>query len=205
MDVRPLIASELDEAAATLARAFQSDPLFTFLLPDPERRARWLHWFQLRALREAHLVGGAFTVVGPGVGAIGLYPPGTWPASLYQQMKATPFPIGLPPWRLLTAGLHLERRMHEHHPSFRHVYVYVLGVDPSQHGRGCGGALLRHAAAMAREAKVRAHLETGNPANISLYQRFGYEVTHEITSHEGPPLWIMTTPERAASRLEGDA
>jgi ribosomal protein S18 acetylase RimI-like enzyme len=90
-------------------------------------------------------------------------------------------------------GLHLEGRIHALHPAEPHLYVYVLGVHPSQKGRGLGGALLRHVAGIAKAAGVVAHLETSNPDNLGLYRRFGYEVQAEVTSHGGPPVWTMTT------------
>jgi GNAT superfamily N-acetyltransferase len=62
-------------------------------------------------------------------------------------------------------------------------------------GKGHGGALLRHALRIARDAGVPAHLETGNPANLPLYRRFGLEVRQEIVSHGGPPLWVMTAEQ----------
>lgn len=70
---------------------------------------------------------------------------------------------------------------------------YVLGVHPSQKGRGLGGALLCDVEGIAKSERVVAHLETSNPDNLGLYRRFGYEVQEEITAHGGPPLWTMTT------------
>ncbi|MBX3192069.1 MAG: GNAT family N-acetyltransferase [Labilithrix sp.] len=194
MAARPLRDDELETAAATLALAFMNDPIFVFMMPAPKAREAWLRWFHLRALRECKSVGGAFTVEGPEAGAIGLYPPGAWPPALRNLIGAIPIPPGLPPHRLITRGLRLERRIHALHPAAKHLYVYVLGVHPSKKGRGLGGALLRHAASLAREAGAVSHLETSNPDNLSLYRRFGFEVTSEVTAHGGPPVWVMTTP-----------
>jgi ribosomal protein S18 acetylase RimI-like enzyme len=194
VDIRPLRRSELSTAAAILSLAFDADPLFRYFLPRPASRAKWLRWFHLRALNEAFAVGGAFTPAGgPETGAIAIYPPGAWPPSLLGELGATPLPRGLPPWRWVRWGLHLESRIHALHPAEPHLYVYVLGVHPSQKGRGLGGALLRHAAGLAKAAGVVAHLETSNPENLGLYRRFGYEVQVEVTSHGGPPVWTMTT------------
>jgi ribosomal protein S18 acetylase RimI-like enzyme len=177
-----------------LTLAFERDPLFVDFLPKPASRAKWLRWFHLRALNEAFAVGGAYTLeAGPEAGAIGIYPPGAWPPSLLAELVAAPLPPGVPPWRFVRSGLHLERRIHALHPADRHLYVYVLGVHPSQKGRGLGGALLRHVTELAKIAEVVAHLETSNPDNVSLYRRFGFEVEAEITSHGGPPVWTMTT------------
>ena len=177
--------------------AFEADPLFRHMLPWG--RARWTRWFFMRALNEAFAVDGAFTLEGgPELGAMALLPPGTWPPKWYAELGATPLPPGLPPWRLVRDGLHVERRIHALHPDEAHLYIYVLGVHPAQHGRGLGGALLRHAGALADAAGVPSHLETANPVNLGLYRHFGFEVKTEVTSHGGPPLWTMTRPKPPA-------
>ncbi len=194
MQVRALERSELGEAASTLALAFDDDPLFRHLLPRAASRRAWIRWFHLRALTECLAVGGAFTLAGgPAFGAIGLYPPGAWPPKLANLLRATTMVPGPPPYRLLTEGLWIEREIHRLHPPGPHLYVYVLGVHPEQKGRGLGGALLRHAASIARAAGVVGHLETSNPQNLSLYRRFGYEVQRELGARGVPPVWTMTT------------
>src|SRR5262249_11882089 len=161
----------------------------------------WTRWGFLRALNAAFAVGGAFTFDdGPELGAMALHPPGTWPLSWIAELRATPLPLSLPPWRLLTVGRHAERLMHELHPREAHLYLHVVGVHPSQKGRGLGGALLRQAAMIADAAGVPSHLETSNPDNLGLYRRFGYEVKQEITSHGGAPIWTMTTEGPRSSR-----
>jgi GNAT superfamily N-acetyltransferase len=49
--VRALVRDDIRSAAATLARAFDEDPLYRFLLPErPRRRRRWLELIMARAL-----------------------------------------------------------------------------------------------------------------------------------------------------------
>ncbi len=195
MSVRALHKSEIPVAASSLALAFDDDPLFCFLMPEPRSRLRWLRWFQALALHEALALGGAFTLdEGPEKGALALHPAGAWPLSLRHTIAAASLPPGLPPYRLLTAGLHVEARIRKLHPPDKHVYVQVLGVHPDSKGRGLGGTLLRHALAMAREAGCVTHLETSNEVNLPFYRRFGFVVHEEITSHAGPPVWTLTTP-----------
>ena len=61
-------------------------------------------------------------------------------------------------------------------------------------GKGFGGALMRHAGALAAEHGCATHLETSNSVNLPFYRRFDLEVVTEILSHGGPPVWTMTTP-----------
>ena len=192
--IEPLSPDQVGAGAAMLARAFEEDPLFRFLLPAAERRSAWLKWFHARALRESLAVGGAFRLEqGAEAGVIGLVPPGRWPVPFSAMVTATRVPTALPTGQLVFKGLHIERRMLALHPKTPHVYVYVLGVDPPLKGKGFGGALLRHALELAHAAGVPAYLETAKPENLGFYRRFGFEVTSEIASHGGPPLWLMAT------------
>lgn len=194
MNVRPLHSAEVVAAADTLALAFDDDPLFRWFFPAAKDRAKWLRWFHRRALGEAVAVNGAFVLDGgPATGVIGLYPPGRWPPKVVDLVGATPLPPGIPSWRLLASGIPIEQAIHRLHPHRPHLYVYVLGVHPSLHGRGFGGVLLRHATAIAKASGVVAHLETSNPENLGLYRRFGFEVKNELDAHGGPPVWTMTT------------
>lgn len=43
-ETRPLADDDVTDAAAVLARAFLDDPLFIWIEPDEERRARILAW-----------------------------------------------------------------------------------------------------------------------------------------------------------------
>lgn len=189
--VRPLLASERDAVLAMLVESFLNDPLFVWFLPREGQRRQWLSWFHRRVWNETGPHGGAFTT-SPDEGAILLYPPGTWPPSFGRGLAAWPMPPGLPTWRLLRPGLWIDARIHELHPPEPHLYVYVLGVHPARHGRGIGGTLLRHAAAIADAAGVPCHLETANPDNLGLYRHFGYEVRRSVTEHGGPTIWAMT-------------
>jgi ribosomal protein S18 acetylase RimI-like enzyme len=196
LSVRPLRADELTRAASTLALAFDEDPFFRHCLPSARSRGQWLRWFHRRALAECLSVDGAFTVhEGPEAGVIGVYPPGTWPLGLRARVAATPLPPFpfLPPHRMITIGLGVEARMHRQHPPGPHVYVYVLGVHPSQKGKGLGGALLRHAHSLAHGANALSHLETSKEENVSFYRRFGYEIAATIELRGAPPIWLMTT------------
>lgn len=189
--VRPLLDTERDRAVAMLVEAFLHDPLFVWFLPVEKQRRQWLAWFHRRVLKETMPLGGAFTT-SPDEGAALIYPPGTWPPSFVRGLAAWPMIPGIPTWRLLRPGLWVDARIHQLHPPEPHLYLYVLGVHPGSQGKGLGGALLRHASAIADSARVPCHLETANPDNVGLYRHFGYEVRHEVTEHGGPTIWAMT-------------
>lgn len=187
VELRPLRAHELARAAATLARVFQHNPLFAWLLPEPARRARWLGWFQLRALCEAYTVGRALTVA-PSAAASGLYP------ARGRRSGARSSP--LPRWACRRGGCY-ARASRSSAASASTTSPPACTCTPSSRSRTARPGSRRSAAASRGRdgagGSCARHLETGNPKNLGLYGRFGYEVTHEITSHGDPPLWIMTS------------
>ena len=60
-----------------------------------------------------------------------------------------------------------------------HMYLLLLGIDPSQQGRGLSTPLLQPSLDLFDQQGLPCYLDTHNPNNVSLYQRFGFEVVHE--------------------------
>ena len=56
----------------------------------------------------------------------------------------------------------------------------MLGTDPPFQGQGLGAALLTHTLKQCDEGGHVACLESGNPRNLSLYERHGFEAIGEI-------------------------
>lgn len=82
------------------------------------------------------------------------------------------------------------------HPTEPHWHLAFLGVDPTQQGKGIGAALLRHTLARIDEQRLHGYLESSNPANVSLYQRHGFEVIREIRVGGSPPVIPMVRVPR---------
>ena len=81
--------------------------------------------------------------------------------------------------------------MEAYHPSEPCWYLPLIGVDPCHQGRGLGAQLMKHALAKCDEAGLPAYLESSNPANISLYERHGFEVMGKIQSATSPAVHPM--------------
>jgi predicted N-acetyltransferase YhbS len=68
----------------------------------------------------------------------------------------------------------------------------MLGVEPSQQGRGLGGVLMQPILARADAEGVPCLLESMNERNLTFYKRHGFEVTaHGQIPNEGPQIWVM--------------
>lgn len=199
--VRLLGADELDSARTALARAFDEDPLFRFLLPKPAQRERWLHVIMAgtlaQTLPDQHVFVPAQLGDGASVGVMAVVPPDAYPLPsardwrfLLQRRHRPALPF--PPFRLLRSGLGALRLINKHHYDGRHYYLQTMGVDPAYKGQGVGRLLLEHLCALADRDGVPAYLETSNEVNLGFYRRFGFEERDRFdTPGGGPPIWTM--------------
>ncbi|MEV8015816.1 GNAT family N-acetyltransferase [Streptomyces sp. NPDC086554] len=85
----------------------------------------------------------------------------------------------------------------EHGPKEAHWYLAVIGADPAARGQGHGAALLRSGLARADAAGLPVYLESSKPANIPVYEHFGFTVREEAQlPGGGPVLWSMRREPR---------
>jgi len=196
--IRTLRDDEHATAASVLARAFDDDPYFRWMLPAETNRAKWTTWI-LRAMIEqdaVHRTVFGYEKDGALCGVLSAIPPGRWPVTLrdYVRAAAAAGRMPLPTVRVLKS-LRTQHILDGKHPKQNHWYVHALGVEPSQQRTGGGRALLTHVLELADAASVPTHLETAKRANVSYYERFGFRVIEELATVPGaPPLWTMTRP-----------
>jgi predicted N-acetyltransferase YhbS len=89
----------------------------------------------------------------------------------------------------------LERR----HPRKPHMYLSVLGTEPSAQGRGLGSAAISPGLAFADAEGLPAFLESSKERNLDFYARFGFRVMGELRlPGGGPPMWPMWREPAAA-------
>jgi ribosomal protein S18 acetylase RimI-like enzyme len=192
VEVVRLEDERLGEASDVLARAFQDDPAWVWLLPDAERRKSLLPWL----FRVGFDVTAAdvWTTAGVVRGAARWLPPGRPPMRVGPTLKAlvtTPFRLGAAIGPFLAYGRAVEALRSEAMPD-PHWYLAGIGVDPSAQGRGIGAALLQPGIEAAGRAGLPAVLLTNNVANLPFYERHGFRVVRtDQTPKDGPDAWAM--------------
>ena len=82
-------------------------------------------------------------------------------------------------------------QMEEHHPTYDHWYLPLIGVEPVAQGRRLGSALLQHALETCDSDGLPAYLEATSPRNRNLYARHGFGDVATIQAGSSPPLWAM--------------
>jgi len=67
-----------------------------------------------------------------------------------------------------------------------------IAVEAELRGRGIGAALIEFGLSKASADRTGAFLETGNPANVAYYERFGFRTIAQADAPGGGPhIWFM--------------
>jgi GNAT superfamily N-acetyltransferase len=179
--VRPATATDVDRLSATLARAFDDDPIMTWAMPDTERRQRGLLKIFDRYLRTIYLPDRhSYTVdVDGGVGGGALWaPPGKPRPGIRDLLRQAPL---LPVLGRRIGMLRLLAELDKRHPyDAPHFYLAVLGTEPALQGKGYGSALLAPVLEQCDREGIPAYLESSKERNVPFYARHGWKVTGEI-------------------------
>ena len=193
-----ITADRVDEAVGVLSRAFVASPLVRFLAgeivtgDDPRMREWWRFSCAVRTELGWPLLG-----IESGsrlVAVMGLSLPGEpqWPPSLHDAYRS-----------LLDAlGPEGSARLEEYGPAAEshritepHHYLGLIGVEPTEQGRGHSRPLMEEAHRMseADPQSTGIGLDTDTESNVALYEHFGYEVTERLDVL-GQPVWCMFRP-----------
>jgi ribosomal protein S18 acetylase RimI-like enzyme len=192
--VREATAADVPLLGRSLARAFDDDPVMTWLFPSPRRRPDQLARFLGYEIR--HRLGTVWTVDDHAGGAVWA-PPDRWRTPAGEVVRGLPFFLRLF-GRRLPSALRLLGLVERHHPDEPHWYLAVLGTDPEHQGRGVGSALLAPVLARCDEEGLPAYLESSKRSNLAFYARHGFTVTGELTLPGGPTVWPMWRAARTA-------
>lgn len=189
--IRAVEPAELDEAWRTLTLAFATDPCTRYIWPKP---GAFLGGYPrlLQAVAGPKLERGRVFAFDDFSAAALWLPPGVGPDS-----DAIDVLIGetVSAERQAVAD-QVGQGMDAHHPDEPHWYLSMIGVDPARQGRGLGSALLKHTLASIDADGAAAYLESSNPKNVPLYERFGFEVIGQIQPADFPGLTPMFRPAR---------
>jgi ribosomal protein S18 acetylase RimI-like enzyme len=188
--VRRAVVAERRALADTLARAFEDDPVWSWLFPDETSRERRSSQVFRAYLRDALTIGEVYTTSDLS-GASLWKPPGKWKLSNGAVIRSLPALLRAFGTRL-PASLEVERKVESQHPREPHWYLSVIGTDPVAQGKGIGGALIRQITDRCDTEGLPAYLESSKEANVPYYERFGFKVRGETQlGDDSPTIWFM--------------
>ena len=190
MPIRLAAPSEIPVLAGVLARAFAADPMTRWpLAPADDLPARMRAMFEI--VDAPFAAEGWVHVAAEGLGVMSLLPPGTDGREREIGVAIAPAIGALTP----DGGARYERFwawIDSTIPPAPHWLLDQLAVEPAAQGRGIGGAMLRDAIGRAERDGLPLLLETGAPANVALYERFGFRVMLAADAPDGGPrIWFM--------------
>jgi ribosomal protein S18 acetylase RimI-like enzyme len=178
--VRLLTTSDLDRAVYVQSRAFQTDPLWQYLIPNPEKRAVLLPKFFRVFLKASIHCSQAYGVRNPVEGLA------TWCSPRQRRFEFSGFfLVGLP--RLIFGGffvpflralkvLSQTERLQRRIASDSHYYLNTLAVSPESQGRGLASKLVRPFLEKAAEETAGVYVETMALRNVGLYEHLGFQL-----------------------------
>ncbi len=215
VEVRVLRPAQAAAAAAALVRGFDEEPAKVALLPDAAMRRPWLETSIRGRLHEALRYGTVHVaVVGRELAAVAVWlPPGVPKLSLRGAVRAllallvhapaiarsVPRIISvlvrdLPGWVTLARRRRRAVACAAHGLTWR---LDLLATVPEQRGQGSARSLLERQLQRCDQDGAAAWLETTDPVNVPIYERFGFvTVAHIADLSWLPGLWVMRREPR---------
>lgn len=192
--VRRAGVEDVPRIARVFAAAFASDPVFHWLtLGNSARHARLERFFR-SSLRSRALAEGETWVALNGLAAATWIPPYSSfrSAGLLDDLRRLSALFQLTGMRRLVRGAAVATAMADAQPKAPCFHLALIGVAPRLQRAGLASLLLEHTLDRIDAAHAPAYLENSNPKNLTLYERAGFVVTHEIVVRaDAPPLFAM--------------
>ena len=184
--------TQLSAVMESLAQAFQTDPALSWILPDPDHRARALRSL-FRTLAPADMRAGV-VLRSEGDEAASLWrAPGRTESGALEFLR-TVFPLVATFGTALPRGLKVQGSIDAHRPKGHFWYLHYVGVRPAHQGKGHGGRIIRAQTAVADLDGLPCWLETATPENVPLYERLGFVTQVQWDVPGGPHFWGMVRP-----------
>ncbi|MCP2323764.1 ribosomal protein S18 acetylase RimI-like enzyme [Hamadaea flava] len=195
IEIRIAIPADLPALAATMADAFDGDPVWSWMLhhdsDSPARRRQRLALLFGALLRHSVPKERVFTT-GDRQALTIWSPPGDWKLPTPAMVRAAPSiaraaGVRLP--RLLGRLGDVEKHHDKQPPG--HWYLEFIATASAAQGSGLGSALLQAGLDRFDADGVPVYLESSNPRNLPFYERHGFEVTGNLPVSAGPEQWTL--------------
>ena len=182
--IRKLDPSQLEAASNALMMGFSTDPFQRWLMPDPTIYYKNFKKWTINTCKQSFLEEGVFGDEN-NYGTAVWFPPGFDIdfADVSETYKEIPKDRKAEAFKMF--DMMGESRVHDA------WYLEYLAVDPLKQGLGLGSSILKESLKVIDEAGEAAYLESSNPQNMSLYERFGFRFLKKIQIGSSPQINIM--------------
>jgi GNAT superfamily N-acetyltransferase len=183
-EIRLLVKADLERAVWVQSSAFQNDPLWRYLFPNPAKRAgKLLDFFKvfLKIYIRKHA---AFGVGDPIQGVA------VWSMPNQSGIDYGEF-IGFDLLRLVFKGFlfpfiralrifGIAEVLQKKHSPKLHYYLNMLAVLPQSQGKGFAAKLIQPFMREAEENFVGVYTDTMNPENVGFYNHLGFACKEKV-------------------------
>ena len=189
---------ELKKASLVLGTAFQNDPHFVLIMPDPDYRREKIHHL-FRCIVNYGIIYGEVYSPSPGIEAVSV-----WLRSKdYNLTEGRLIRSGF--FRLLWQvdketlnrfreyGEEMER-MHRESAPYEYWYLWALGASPELQKKGLASKMLRAMLERIDKERLPCWLETNGDINESIYEKFGFEVVKRASALGEPGCGMLRYP-----------
>jgi GNAT superfamily N-acetyltransferase len=194
--MRVATAHDLHAIGATLARAFEHDPLWGWAFEAADRERKLAALATVFGFFAAGALDQGWVRVTDGVEAVALWiPPGSpemRPADEERMPGVVAAACEPESAARVMEMLEAFERNHPREPP--HYYLSLLATHPDHAGRRLGAGLVADNLAEmdAGDPPAAAFLESSNPRNVARYERLGFRPTHEVdlvSGLTGTQMW----------------
>src|SRR3712207_6626563 len=161
--------------------AFRNDQLLKYLVPDDAKRARLAPSFVGKVVRYCSSYGEVYTT--PMLEGVACWlPPGnsarTFTGMLRTGLLMEPLKFGWGGFRRFMDMVSYTEKVHKRAVPGRHWYLWGLGVEPSEQGKGIGGMLMQPILRRAGGEGLACYFVNEDERNSPLYERHGFKGGH---------------------------
>ena len=182
--IRKLDPSQLEAASNALMMGFSNDPFQRWLMPNPTIYYKNFKKWTINTCKQSFLEEGVYGDEN-NYGTAVWFPPEIDIdfADVSETYKDIPKDRKAEAFKMFE--MIGESRVHDA------WYLEYLAVDPSKQGSGLGSLILKESLKVMDELEEAAYLESSNPQNMSLYERFGFRFLKKIQVGSSPQINTM--------------
>ena len=172
--------SQIEDAAETLARSFRDYSLFEYFYPElSEREKRMSPNFRCNIKR--CLISGEAYATSSCMEGIALWlPSDNVEPTLWQKLRCGQIGLALTETRAALRKMKLFNDyilpLHKRLMPQKHMYLWILGVDPAFQGEHLTTRLLAPMLSRLDRQEIPCFVETHAEKNVPVYQHFGFEI-----------------------------
>jgi len=182
-DVKCLIQinkSNVEPCIGVLVDAFRKYPLFQYYFPNESTREKISYYF-LSLLVYSGIRYGEVYATSSNLEGIAIWiPSNNYPVTFWKMLRSVPlskiFGFGRYGGSKMNAFNDYIDRVHQRQAPFKHWFLQAIGVATRFQRKGYASKLLRSMLSKIDKEHLPCYLETIDEINISIYERFGFNI-----------------------------